>query len=125
MKILIVEDNRSMRDAIKQMLQSLVTETQECQDGSEAFEAYKRFRPDWVLMDIKMEVLDGLAATREITATFPEARIVILTNYDDPLMREAAHEAGASEYLLKDDLLSLYGLLGIAPDRPRGFQARK
>src|SRR5258705_8146346 len=115
MKVLIVEDNRNMRDAIKRMLQGLTPQVRECRDGSEALGAYIAFRPDWVLMDIKMEAVDGLTATREIRDAFPEARIIILTNYDDPLMREAAREAGASEYLLKDDLLSLYGLLGIAP----------
>jgi CheY-like chemotaxis protein len=116
MKVLIVEDNPNMRGTIKWLLQSLEAEMQECRDGSEALGAYISFRPDWVLMDIRMQVVDGLTATREITEAFPEARIVILTNYDDALMREAACEAGAFEYLLKDDLLSLYGLLKASPD---------
>src|SRR5687767_11550216 len=116
MKVLIVEDNPNMRGTIKWLLQSLAAEMQECRDGSEALGVYIKFRPDWVLMDIRMQVVDGLTATRQITEAFPEARIVMLTNYDDPLMREAAREAGAFEYLLKDDLLSLYGLLKAAPD---------
>src|SRR5262245_32905860 len=116
MRILIIDDSRNMREAIKWMLDGLVAEMQECSDGYEALGAYIRFRPDWVLMDIKMRAVDGLTATRQIRDAFPDARIVILTSYDDSLLREAARDAGAFGYLLKDDLLSLYGLLGIEPD---------
>ena len=66
MKLLLVEDNDRMREIIKNLVQGLVAAIYECRDGSEALSAYAEHRPDWVLMDIKMEKLDGLSATRQI-----------------------------------------------------------
>ena len=79
----------------------------ECGDGREAVALYPALRPDWVLMDIEMAHLNGILATRSIRADFPTARIVIVTNYNDATMREAAARAGASGYVLKENLLEL------------------
>lgn len=106
MKLLIVDDSAEMRRVIRSFVRD-DCECYECDDGAQALSAYARHRPDWVLMDIKMKEMDGLAATRAIKATYPEARIVIVTNYDDADLREAAFEAGACEYVLKDDLLRI------------------
>jgi DNA-binding NarL/FixJ family response regulator len=56
-------------------------------------------------------VISGLAATRQIIAAFAEAKIMIVTDYDDAKLREAAYQAGAREYVLKEDLLSLRRIL--------------
>ena len=58
-------------------------------------------------MDLQMERLSGIEATRRIRAAWPEARIVIVTEYDDQHWRAAARQAGACGYLLKDDLLEV------------------
>ena len=75
----------------------------EAPDGAEALELAARHRPDVVLMDIRMPVLDGLAATRQLTASGPGApKVVILTTFDlDDYVYEALR-AGASGFLLKD-----------------------
>jgi two-component system response regulator DegU len=111
MKLLIVEDNESMRGLMVKLLCDLVSSVHECSDGREALAAYQEHRPDWVLMDIEMGQVDGLEATRLITAAFPEARICIVTNYDDEELREAAQRAGAREYVLKDQLLDVRRVL--------------
>ena len=111
MKLLIVEDNESMRGLMVRLLRDLASSIHECGDGREALAAYQEHRPDWVLMDIEMGQVDGLEATRRITATFPEARICIVTNYDDEELREAAQSAGAREYVLKDQLLDVRRVL--------------
>ena len=54
-----------------------------------------------------MQNVDGLEATRRILADDPQARIVIVTNYDDARLRETARNAGACDYVLKEDLLAL------------------
>jgi YesN/AraC family two-component response regulator len=69
-------------------------------------------KPDWVLMDVKMPKLDGIAATRQIMEAFPRAQIVIVSQYDDFEMREGARGAGAVDYVLKDDLLAICGIIG-------------
>jgi CheY-like chemotaxis protein len=111
MTILIVEDNELMRLLIKKLLGDLTETFVECDDGAQALEAYRRHHPDWVLMDIKMKEVDGLAATRQIKAAFPEARIIIVTGYDDARLRAAAQEAGACGYVHKENLLELRQIL--------------
>jgi CheY-like chemotaxis protein len=111
MPILIVEDNEPMRQMIKKLVGDLTEAFTECGDGAHALEAYRQSRPDWVLMDIKMEVMDGLMATRQIKAAFPDARIIIVTGYEDARLREAAHSAGACAYVGKENLLELRQIL--------------
>ena len=117
MRVLIVEDNPEMREMIKLFLKGLAEEIAERADGDEALAAYREFAPDWVVMDIGMDRLDGLEATRQIVADFPLARIVMLTQYDDVKLREAARKAGAEAYVTKSNLLPLRQLLktGIIP----------
>jgi DNA-binding NarL/FixJ family response regulator len=109
-KLLIVEDHAPTRESLRQLLGD-AGEIYECEDGAEAFSAYERHRPDLVLMDLKMRRKGGLAATREIVAAYPEARVVIVTLYGDEELREAAREAGACGYVVKLNLLELHGLL--------------
>ena len=107
MKVLIVDDNEQARRMIKHYLDDISEEFRECEDGSEAVEAYAEFQPDWVLMDWEMKQVNGLAATRNIITGFPEARILIVTNYDEIDMRQAALGAGARGFVTKDNLLAL------------------
>ena len=94
------------------MLADLAEEITECSDGGEVLDTYTRFQPDWVLMDIEMAEVDGIRATRQLTAAFLEAKVVTVTNYDDRVLRTRAQQAGACGYILKDDLLELRSLLG-------------
>jgi len=111
MKVLIVDDNEQARRMIKHYLRDLADETCECNDGAEAVSAYTAFQPDWVLMDWEMKQVNGLAATYGIIANFPDAKVLMVTNYDENDLRRAAAEAGACGFVLKDDLLSLHSLL--------------
>jgi len=58
-------------------------------------------------MDVSMEPVDGIAATRHIVQAFPGARVVMVTQHADPSLRDAAREAGACGYVLKDNLLDV------------------
>lgn len=111
MKLLIVEDNREIRELIKTVVGDLADEVAECGDGSEAEAAYWAQQPDWVLMDIEMPQVGGLAATRRLRARWPGARIVIVTHHDDDHYRAAARAAGACAYVTKDNLLPLRQIL--------------
>jgi two-component system NarL family response regulator len=96
---------------IKTYLADLVGETFECGDGSEALTAYREHQPDFVLMDLKMTAIDGLDATRQIKQVFPKARIVIVSQWEEAPLREAALMAGAEAYVGKSDLLPLRQIL--------------
>lgn len=107
MKVLIVDDNFKMREMLRSFLQDVTDEFCECDDGAKALLQYTDFHPDWVLMDWEMKEMDGLTATKQIIKKFPEANILLVTQYDDVELKVAASEAGASGYVLKDDLQSL------------------
>jgi len=111
MTVLIVDDNPRFRELIRTVLAGLVDDVRECADGDEAVAAYGLQRPDWVLMDLQMARTGGLEATRRILAVDPTARVVIVTQYDDAHWRAAAVDAGASGYVLKDNLLDVRRLL--------------
>jgi len=105
--ILIVDDSEPMRRALRACLSDLGVEIAECSDGAEVISAYAAHRPAWVLMDIEMGGMDGLMATRRLLAAWPEARVVIVTNYDDEWLRVEAQAAGACGYILKENMLEV------------------
>ena len=115
MSLLIVEDNPKMRRMLKSLVSDLASDVCECGDGSEALAAYTAQQPDWVLMDIAMQDMDGISATRQIRAVYPEAKIIIVTGCDETDLREAARVAGACGYVLKENLLELRRLLQASP----------
>lgn len=70
-------------------------------------DAYEKFQPEWVLMDVEMPRKNGFSATREIIEAHPEAKIVIVTKHGTQGMREAAEKAGACDYILKENLMGI------------------
>lgn len=90
---------------------SVAREIRECGDGAEVLALFRVERPDFVLMDIQMERVDGITATRQVKEFDPTARVIIITDYDQPDLREAAYQAGACGYISKENLLELVPLL--------------
>jgi DNA-binding NarL/FixJ family response regulator len=72
------------------------------EDGAAAVEIVEKEKPDLVLMDLKMPVMNGVDATRRIKTKYPEIKVLVLTTYDDDEWLFDAIRAGASGYLLKD-----------------------
>ncbi len=79
----------------------------ECYNGDIAVSCYGRLKPDVVLMDIEIDGLDGLEATRKITGMDPQARVVIVTQHKSSAFQRAAQRAGAAGYVFKEDLETL------------------
>jgi DNA-binding NarL/FixJ family response regulator len=111
MKFLIVDDNANARRMIKRYLSTQANEFRECDDGDGAVSAYADFRPDWVLMDWEMKRVNGLSAMLLLREEFPDAKVLMVTNYDDDDLRRAAAEAGAVGFIPKDDLILLQSFL--------------
>jgi CheY-like chemotaxis protein len=107
----MVEDSPAMRRTIKSSLRNLKANFIEIDDGALALAAYTEHGPDWVLMDLQLKEVDGLVATSRIRAVYPDAKIVIVTNFDDDQLREDAQKAGACAYVAKDNLLALRAIL--------------
>lgn len=111
MSFLIVDDNSVMRRTIRRIVGEYAGEIIECDDGAKAFSVYQKYLPDWVLMDVEMPEKDGLTAAREICGEFSAAKIIIVTKHGDAEMREAARNAGAIGYVVKENLLELHGII--------------
>ena len=103
-KVLIADDHIIVREGLIALLDMAddIKVVGEAADGREAIDMTKQLRPDVVLMDIRMAKLDGVQATREIKARFPEVKVIALTNYDDDEYVFDCLRYGASGYLLKD-----------------------
>jgi DNA-binding NarL/FixJ family response regulator len=103
-RVLLVDDQALVRAGFRMILEAQddVRVVGEAGDGMQALELCRAERPDVVLMDIRMPVLDGLEATRRLVQEQPAARVLVLTTFDaDEHVYDALH-AGASGFLLKD-----------------------
>ena len=103
-RILVVDDHALIRHGLSALLRSQAdfTIAGEAADGEEAVAAAHRLRPDLVIMDLSMPVLDGVEATRRIRETLPTARILLLTTFGTSADVTRALRYGASGALVKD-----------------------
>ena len=102
--VLLVDDHAMVRSGLSALLAATadLTVVGQARDGAEAVELAGRVRPDVVLMDLSMPVMDGIEATRRIVAADPEAKVVVLTSFSEAAKVTEALAAGAIGYLLKD-----------------------
>jgi two-component system chemotaxis response regulator CheY len=100
-KILIADDADFSRTRISRTLNEAGYQVIEAQNGSEALDAYQNEKPDLVIMDIGMPIMDGLTALRQIKAVDPSAKIVVLSRIGQEKSVVEALEAGAETFLLK------------------------
>ncbi|WP_026425644.1 response regulator [Actinokineospora inagensis] len=103
-RVLIADDQALIRTGFREIVNSAddLTVIAEAANGADAVELATADPPDVVVMDIRMPELDGIEATRRITATLPEVRVLVLTTFDLDEYVFAALRAGASGFLLKD-----------------------
>jgi DNA-binding NarL/FixJ family response regulator len=107
LRVLIADDQALVRAGFRMILESddTIRVVDEAANGDDAVALVRKLRPDVVLMDIRMPVLDGLEATRRIISTadlLPLPRVIMLTTFDVDEYVYAALRAGASGFLLKD-----------------------
>ena len=103
-RVLLVDDQALFREALAMLLgvRDDIEVVGEAGDGAQALDRVADLRPDVVLMDLRMPVLDGIAATRRLRAEHPAVRVIALTTFDDDADVLATLRAGAVGYLLKD-----------------------
>ncbi|WP_347301265.1 response regulator transcription factor [Dolosigranulum savutiense] len=102
-KLLLVDDHQMVRLGLSSYfsIQDDMEVIGEAEDGQEGVEKALSLRPDVILMDLVMDGMDGIEATKEILAQWPEAKIIIVTSFIDDEKVFPAMEAGASGYMLK------------------------
>ena len=103
-RVLLVDDQELIRYGLRLVLEAApdLLVVGEAADGAQAVDAASRLRPDVVLMDARMPVLDGIEATRRIGSLVPTARVLVLTTYDLDEIAFGALDAGAGGFLLKN-----------------------
>jgi DNA-binding NarL/FixJ family response regulator len=103
-RVLVVDDQQLIRDGIASLLaiQPGLVVVGTAANGQEAVGKVEALRPDVVLMDVRMPILDGIAATRAILKAHPEVQVLMLTTFGDEASVVEALQAGAAGYLLKD-----------------------
>lgn len=103
-RILLVDDQHIIRQGLRSMLESNpdMEVIGEAENGQRAIEQIPTLQPDIVLMDIRMPVMDGVAATQAIAQQYPQTRVLVLTTFDDDEYVAQSMRLGAKGYLLKD-----------------------
>lgn len=103
-KVLVADDQTLFRAGLARLLEESpeLDVVGEAKDGQQAVEMVRRLRPDVVLMDLKMPGVDGVEATRKITAEHPEVKVLVLTTFDVDSYVLQALRVGASGYVLKE-----------------------
>ena len=103
-RVLIVDDHAVVREGLRTYLGALAgfEVVGEAANGAEALQAAKKLKPQVVLMDLVMPVMDGIEATRALRETLPDLKVIVLTSFADDDKLFPALKAGAAAYLLKD-----------------------
>jgi DNA-binding NarL/FixJ family response regulator len=103
-RLLIADDHALVREGLRTMLsgEDGIQIIAEAKDGQEALSMCRNLRPDLVLMDVRMPVMDGLEATRKIKEEMPQVSVVMVTMHENPDYLFEAVKAGAAGYVLKD-----------------------
>ena len=103
-RTLIVEDNATFRQSFKETLHGEFSsmEILEASNGEEALRQAEAFHPELIFMDIKLPDENGLSLTKKIKTKYPGTTVIILTSYDLPEYREAAHQSKADSFITKD-----------------------
>ena len=106
LRILLADDNKPFRQRVRKLLRNTpdVELVGEAGDGEEAVRLAGELKPDIVIMDVVMPRLNGVEATRQVTSELPSAKVIALSLHGDDGFRRAMLEAGASAYLLKDNV---------------------
>jgi DNA-binding NarL/FixJ family response regulator len=111
-RILIVDDHPGVRALLRTIVSGRADAVFECSRGEDAEAAVDAHRPDLVLMDLEMPGgMDGIAAARALRKRFPSVRVAIVTQHDAIDQRDAAAQAGACAYVLKDNLIDVLTVL--------------
>ncbi|RJP23658.1 MAG: DNA-binding response regulator [Candidatus Omnitrophota bacterium] len=106
MKILLADDAAEFRNYLRSLLEEMLdcVEIREGENGQEAIDLAQQFHPVLVLMDISMPKVNGIEATRAIHRLMPDCKILILTVHTDSAFVTLSRQAGASGYLLKNQV---------------------
>jgi len=103
-KVIVVDDHPLVRHGIKTVFEASddIEMIAEAENGKDAIEICAKFKPDVVIMDMVMPILDGVEATRELVKRFPDIKVIALTSFNDKDLIKKSLKAGAVSFILKN-----------------------
>ena len=101
MKILVVDDEVEVANFLCAFLKRLGLSSEKANSGQEAMEAFARYKPEWVFLDIKMPDMDGLELLKKMKEINNEIKAIMITGKDDEAVQDEARLLGASDYIVK------------------------
>ena len=111
-RVLIVDDSPFMRKRLrKEVIANGAEVVGEAKNGNEAINLYEELKPDLVTMDVTMRGKDGLSASKEILARYPDAKIVVVTILQEEDYKKIANALGVIGFIAKGDIGSLKGFI--------------
>ncbi len=111
LKLLIVDDHAALRATLRQIFEAFNVSIFEAGSGEEAVNLFAAERPDWVVMDMRMPGIGGLKATEAILHLSPGARVIVISQFDEPECSDQARRAGAVDYVNKEDMSRLVEII--------------
>lgn len=111
MTVLLVDDHKAIRDLEKSLFASLFDTFYEASSGEKAITTYNAYKPDWVLMDYKIEGMNGIEAAKKIKENDANAKIIMVTQYADSDLQKAAFNSGATAFMLKENLSKIQNFI--------------
>ena len=111
MTVLLVDDHRGFRELEKTIFASLFDTFYESSSGDDAIKIYEAYKPDWVLMDYKMDGMTGIEAAKKIKENDSSAKIIMISQYDDNDLKKAAFNAGVLSFVNKEKLSTIKNIM--------------
>lgn len=100
-RVLIVDDEVEITEFLSNFLKRFKITTEMANDGLKAIEVFKKFKPDWVFLDIRMPAMDGFEFLAKIKVIDPKVKVIMITGREDKQSQEKAKQLGALDYIVK------------------------
>jgi len=111
MTVLLVDDHKGIRELEKSIFSSLFDTFYESTCGEDAITIYKTYKPDWVLMDYKMNGITGIETAKKIKENDADAKIIMVSQFEDGDMKKKAFDAGVFAYIAKEQLSTIKNII--------------
>lgn len=115
MRIILADDDAMVLESLKSIMELHgITVVEECKDGSRILSSYRQHLPDLVLSDIRMKEMNGIEAAKALLDEYPEAKVLLLTTFEDEEYISEALRIGCKGYILKQNIAHLIPALNAA-----------
>jgi DNA-binding NarL/FixJ family response regulator len=106
-QLLIIDDHAGIRDLIADTAKEWMSDIRQFPSTEDLLATTQSLNPDCVTVDFRMHAIDGIETLERLQALYPGAHLIMITQFDQPRIRERAHRAGAHEFISKQDISEL------------------